>query len=64
MQKSKLICLLLFVCLASEVCARDPFGILVEHETKQRKMAGLSENEYHLLPFRLSGEKQHFIQAP
>jgi hypothetical protein len=27
-------------------------------------MAGLSENEYHLLPFRLSGDKQHFIQAP
>ena len=27
-------------------------------------MAGLNESQYHLLPFRLTGDQQHFLQTP
>jgi len=55
MDKSSLLCLFLLALIVTGVAAKDPFRRLVDHEAKQRQMAGLSESEYHLLPFRLSG---------
>ena len=43
------------------VCERDPFKTLVAYEAKQRISAGVDENNYHLFPFRISSEPQHFV---
>ena len=34
------------------------------YEAKQRVAAGVADNQYRLLPFRLTGDHQHFIRAP
>jgi hypothetical protein len=54
--------LLLFTALS--VSARDPYSTLVAYETKQRTNAELGNSQYHLLPFRLTGTPQHFLETP
>ena len=48
---------LLLVCAAP----KDAFTTLVSHEIKQRQMAGLTSDQYHLLPLRINGDQQHFL---
>jgi hypothetical protein len=44
--------------------SRDPFKTLVAYETKQRVSAEVDDTQYHLLPFRITTEAQHFLQMP
>lgn len=57
----ELILLTLMLQLASP---RDPFITLVSYENSQRMSAELGDSQYSLLPFRVSGKPQHFIQTP
>lgn len=55
---------LIFFILILATTAKDPFTEFVAYEAKQRKMAGVNESQYHLLPFRLAGEQQDFLMTP
>ena len=55
---------LLLLVLTCSVSPRDPFVTLVAYENNQRMSAEVGDSQYHLLPFRVSGKPQHFIQAP
>lgn len=56
--------LFLLLCTLQLVSTRDPFTTLVNYEHNQRLSAELGDSQYQLLPFRVSGSPQHFIQAP
>ena len=45
-------------------CSKDHFKNFVAYEAKQRLSAQLQEDQYHLLPFRIINEPQHFLQMP
>ena len=62
--KFPLTLLLLTLLLVQGSNSKDAFSTLVNYETKLRKMAGVNESQYHLLPFRLNGDQQHFLQTP
>jgi hypothetical protein len=64
MDKFRLTLVALMILAAWEVHSRDAFTTLVTYEAKQRSSADVGDSQYHLLPFRLSGEPQHFLQAP
>jgi hypothetical protein len=55
---------LLLLAVLTLTTARDPFVTLVSYENNQRLSAEVGDAQYHLLPFRVSGKPQHFIQAP
>jgi len=57
----KVFLLFLITQIASQ---KDPFSILIAYEDNQRISAGVGESHYQLLPFRVSGTSQNFIQAP
>ena len=56
------ILLMTLAILAS--CSKDHFKNFVAYEAKQRLNAQLQEDLYHLLPFRIHNEPQHFLQMP
>jgi hypothetical protein len=64
MQNFRLAILLLTLLSLSQAHGRDPFTTLVGYEAKQRTAAGVGDSQYRLLPFRMTGEAQHFLQAP
>ena len=55
---------LLLVLISMTEGHRDPFTTLVNYELKQRKTTGVESSKYHLLPLRLTGQQQHFLQTP
>lgn len=64
MEKFRLTLVVLMTLVAWQVDSRDAFTTLVTYEAKQRSFADVGDSQYHLLPFRLSGQPQHFLQAP
>lgn len=54
---------LLLLLLISIVSSAHPFATLIAAEENERTSAEVG-NTYYLLPFRLYGTSQKFIQAP
>lgn len=62
--KAQCLPILAILMILQVQCGADPYSTFINYEEKQRISAQLGDGDYHLVPFRLTSQPQHFILSP